>query len=352
MEKFAWKMKKELRYTILVISLIALSFASCKNITLENTSDETQQSTNTDTSSSNLRKVTFLPYWVINAQFAGFYAGKELGIFKKYGIDLDIINFQPFYTSNELIKTGEADFAAIWLVNAIELKASGVDIVNIAQFSSRSSLMLVTKKSSGINEIQDMNNKRLGTWSGYELQPTTLFKKFHLNVEIVPIGSTNNLFLNDCIDITAANWFDEYHSIINSGYNPEELNTFFFADYGLNFLEDGIYCLSTTLQNDPKLCVDFIKATAESWTFAFNNPEKAIDIVVAFAQQANIPVNRIHQRWMLDRYRDLYFATGKTTTELSVKDYMFAAKVMKESNLIQEIVPYEDFFKHYTNYSR
>jgi NitT/TauT family transport system substrate-binding protein len=345
-------MKKELRYTILVISIIALNFASCKNTTFDNASDETPLSQNTDTSSSNLRKVTFLPYWVINAQFAGFYAGKELGIFKKYGIDLEIIDFQPFYTSNELLRTGEADFAAIWLVNAIGVKASGVDIVNIAQFSSRSSLMLVTKKSSGINEIEDMNNKRLGVWQGFELQPVTLFKKFHLNVELISIGSTNNLFLHDGVDITAANWFDEYHSIINSGYNPDELNTFFFADYGLNFLEDGIYCLSTTLSKDPKLCADFVKATAESWTFAFNNPEKAIDIVIACAQKANIPVNKVHQRWMLDRYRDLYFSTGKTTTELSVKDYMFAAKVMKESNMIQEIVPYEDFFKHYTNFSR
>jgi len=345
-------MKRKTGFAILTIVILSMCLPFCKNHPPDNNEAENLPSGLTDTATSGLRKVTFLPYWVINAQFAGFYAGKELGIFKKYGIDLEIINFQPFYTSNELIKTGEADFAAIWLVNAIELKASGVDIVNIAQFSSRSSLMLVTKKSSGINEIQDMNNKRLGIWSGYELQPTTFFKKFHLNVEIVPIGSTNNLFLNDCIDITAANWFDEYHSIINSGYNPEELNTFFFADYGLNFLEDGIYCLSSTLKNDPQLCVDFINATAESWTFTFNNPEKAIDIVVAAAQKANMPVNRIHQKWMLDRYRDLYFGNGKTTTILSKEDYMFAAKVMHESNLIQEITPYEEFFRHYTNYSR
>ena len=344
-------MKKKTGLKILTIVILSMCLPFCKNLPFDNKESETKSPGNVATADSGLRKVTFLPYWVVNAQFAGFYLGKEMGIYKKYGIDLDIINFQPFYSSPELLRTGEADFTALWLVNAIGVKASGIDIVNIAQFSSRSSLMLVTKKTSGITELQDMNNKRVGVWSGFELQPMTLFKKFHLNVEIVPIGSTNNLFLNDGVEITAANWFDEYHSIINSGYNPDELNTFFFADYGLNFLEDGIYCLSSTLKQDPKLCADFIKATAESWTYAFANPDKAIDIVVAKAQESKMPVNRIHQYWMLNRYRDLYFATGKTTTELSEKDYLFAAKVMKESNLITEIIPFKDFYKHYSNFS-
>ncbi len=190
-----------------------------------------------------LRPVRFLPYWVVNAQFAGYYVALEKGIYEKYGIRMEIIPFKPFLTSNDLVKNGEVDFMGMWLVNAIELRANGTDIVNIAQLSSRSSAMLITKKKSGIDTIEKMEGKRAGTWSGFEMQPRAFFSKHNLHVEIVSIGSTNNLFLMDGIDITMANWFDEYHTIINSGYDPDELNVFFFADYGLNFLEDGIYCL-------------------------------------------------------------------------------------------------------------
>jgi NitT/TauT family transport system substrate-binding protein len=49
-------------------------------------------------------------------------------------------------------------------------------------------------------------------------------------------------------------WYNEYHTIINSGYDPEELNTFFFADYGLNFPEDGIYCSGELYRNNPEIC--------------------------------------------------------------------------------------------------
>jgi len=330
-----------------LIGCFTLILSACK---FKPAAEENQNANlpfNTDTFRTEKRKVTFLPYWVANAQFAGYYVAKESGIYDKFGIDLEIIPYQPYITSYDLVKTGKVDFAALWLVNAIQVRTSGIDIVNIAQFSNRSSLMLLTRKSDGINKLEDMNNKRAGIWSGFELQPKALFSKYNLNVTIIPIGSTNNLFLKGGVDIMAANWFDEYHSIINSGYNPEDLNVFFFADYGLNFLEDGIYCLSEKKKQYPDLCADFVKATMEGWRLAFENPEKAIDIVVAYSQKSNIPVNRVHQRWMIDRYRDLYFRNGQFSATLSENDYLFAGEILKESGQISWIPPFKSFYKPY-----
>lgn len=340
-------MRKHKRFLSLMVVCIVLPFlSSCKkNAVTTDFQDVLTDESSVD--SDSLRKASFLPYWVSTAQFAGYFVAKEMGIYKKFGIDLEIIPYQPFYTSSDLIKNGKADFAALWLINALQLRESGVEIVNIAQFSTRSSCMLVTKKSSGIDKIEKMNNEKLGVWVGFELQPQTLFKKYKLNVEIIPIGSTNNLFLKDGVKITIANWFDEYHSIINSGYDSTELNTFFFADYGLNFLEDGIYCLSDKMKKDPKLCSDFVKATAEGWRIAFENQDKALDIVIAYAKKSNLPVNRIHQKWMLERYKDLYYHNNQFSTLLSKKDYFFAANILFENGQISKVQPWEDFFMHY-----
>jgi len=294
-----------------------------------------------------IRNITFLPYWVASAQFAGYYVAKEMGIYKKYGININIIPYQASNSNTNLIKKGQYDFAALWLTNALELKSSGADIVNIAQLSSRSSLMLITKKKSGIKALKDMNGKKAGIWKGYELQPQVLFKKYQLDVTTIPIGSTNNLFLMDAVDITNANWFDEYHSIINSGINPEELNTFFFADYGLNFLEDGIYCSAEKQNKDPQLCADFVNATLEGWKYAFNNPEMAVDIVQRYAENDKIPINKTHQYWMLERYKDLYIPKGKTfiNTSLSTKDYLFVCNILKDYRLINEVPSFALFYK-------
>jgi NitT/TauT family transport system substrate-binding protein len=338
---------KRAYFIFLIIGVISISLVSCKARHAIEIEEETPANNNIHYSGKTLRKVTFLPYWVPTAQFAGYFVAKETGIYEKYGIDLEIIPFQPYYTSYNLMKTGGADFATLWLSSAIKIKTSGIDIVNIAQFSTRSSLMLISKKSSGIDKIEKMNKKKAGIWIGFELQPITLFKKYNLDVRLIPIGSTNNLFLKDGVDITVASWFDEYHSIINSGYDAEELNTFFFADYGLNFLEDGIYCLSDTMKRNPGLCADFVNATMEGWNKVFENPEKAIDIVVKYAKKSNIPVNRIHQQWIIDRYRDLYYHNGKYTTTLNKKDYLSTCRILKEGGEISNIPPFETFYMPY-----
>ncbi len=297
-----------------------------------------------------LKKITVYPYWVTTCQFAGFYVGKEKGIFKKHGIDLEIMEYKPFVTTNDIIKQKQADFAILWLVNAIQLRSSGINIVNIAQFSTRSSLMLLAKKSSGIKTIQDLNGKRVGIWDGYDLQPRALFAKYKLNANIVPIGSTNNLFLQGGVDATNANWFDEYHAIINSGYNEDELVKFFFADYGLNFLEDGLYCLEDKLKEDPVTCVEFVKASMESWVYALNNPDTSVAVVVRTLRNMNKTANRSHQKWMIERYQDLYLPKGKTNlnTSLSETDYLSNARILLQSKEISSIPPFREFYRPYT----
>ncbi|MBP7496639.1 MAG: ABC transporter substrate-binding protein [Bacteroidales bacterium] len=329
---------------ILVIILFSCNQGKNKN-SLQDDKDTT------DRAKSINKKVVFIPYWVATAQFAGYYVANEKGIYEKYGLSLVIKPYLSSEASENIIKKGGFDFAVLWLANAIELKDQGADLINITQLSTRSSLMLLTKKSTGINTIKAMDGKRAGIWKGYEMLPQALFKKNKIKVNIIPIGSTNNLFLNDAVEITNANWFDEYHSIINSGINEDELNTFFFSEYGFNFLEDGLYCSSYLLNKKPKLCSDFVKETLEGWNYAFNNIEEAIDIVVKYAERDKVPVNRIHQKWMLARYKDLYMSNGSNhiNTALNKKDYNNVAFILFENNFIQKIQPYNQFYKPLIN---
>ena len=337
------------KFPLVLIIMVGFAFVlnSCRDSSRKVQENDVPASQQSVSETKNLRHIEFLPYWVPSVQFAGYYMAVEKGIYAKYGMDVHIIPYIPFITTNDLIKQGKVDFAALWLLNAVELKASGTDIVNIAQPSARSSLMLVTKKKSGIDSIEKMNGKKCGIWSGYELQPRSLFRKYKIDCQLIPIGSTNNLFLMDGVDITAANWFDEYHTLINSGLNPDEMNTFFFADLGLNFLEDGIYCSSEMRKNEPDLCRDFVKATFEGWKYAFEHPDETIDFVISILQKARLPVNKVHQKWMLDRYRDLYYPGENPSfnTVLKHEDYDFVGKALKDGNLIREIPSFDSFYQ-------
>ena len=60
---------------------------------------------------SNLKKVTFIPQWTPQAQFAGYYVALDMGIYEKYGIDLKMVRGGPDSPSIDFLKDGKSDFA-------------------------------------------------------------------------------------------------------------------------------------------------------------------------------------------------------------------------------------------------
>jgi len=294
-----------------------------------------------------LKKATFLPQWKPQAQFAGFYVAKEKGSYERHGIDLTLLQGGPASPSSAFLAEGKADFTTMWLSNAIRMRASGQGIINIGQIMQRSALMLLTKKSTGIHRPEDINGKKVGLWGeDFQIQPKAFLKKYNLHVKVIPQSFSVNLFLRDGVEVASAMWYNEYHTILNAGVNPEELTPFFFHDYGLNFPEDGIYALEKTFNKDPALSCAFVKATIEGWSYAFVHPDEALDIVLRVMVQAKIPANRMHQKWMLNRMKDLISPPDHRGRigMLEPSDYQRVAGELKESGLIGGIPDYRSFF--------
>ena len=302
-----------------------------------------------------LKKASLIPQWVPQAQFAGYYVAKEQGIYEKHGIDLTIIPGGPECQPSDLLKNRKAHFATMWLCSGIQMRAEGTNVVNLAQMMQRSALMLVAKKSSGINTPLDMNGKKVGLWGPiFQIQPRAFFKKYNLQVKVVRQSYSVNLFLRDGVDVASAMWYNEYHTILNSGLNPDELVTFFFHEHGLNFPEDGIYTLQDTFSRDPQLCKAFVMASIEGWRYAFAHPEKTLDIVMENLRKEHIPARRVHQKWMLERMKDLILPYDSLvpTGSLQIEDYQQVTNSLKDHGLIKEIPEFNSFYRKCSTYDQ
>jgi NitT/TauT family transport system substrate-binding protein len=294
-----------------------------------------------------LRKVRFMPNWNLNSQFAAYYVGKELGIFKKYGIDIEILSYNPSKDFTEEFKKNKVDFAVLWLSNAIEANKKNAEIVNIAQFSRKSSVMFVTKKKNKINRIEDFTGKKVAIWHDFQNQAKVFFKRNKVELEIIPFVNSLNLFYSDGVEIINANYFDEYNSILNSGYDSTDLTVFFMADYGVNLLEDGLYCKNSLLKTDSELCIDFANATISSWNYVFKNKDESIEIIEKIMKANNRPFNKSHQKWMLNKFEEIYTKNGKININLLEKDYLNNASILTDEMEINKIQPYSEFYKPY-----
>jgi len=293
---------------------------------------------------TNLQKVRLGVHWQPQAQFAGYYIGIEKSIYKKYGLDIELFHASPSITSQEMLLDGKVDYASMFLSTAMYLRSNDEPIVNICQLSQHSAQLLVTKDTT-INKPEDLNGKKIGVWrSGFDELLRALVKKYDLKIEYVPINSTINLFLFGGIDVQTVMWYNEYHTILNAGINKDELNTLFFADFGFDIPEDGIYCLEKNLNKET--IRKFKKATLEAWDYTFAHREEAIDLVEKEMALKHVPFNKAHQNWMLDRMYDLFKVKneGDQPGELLKVDFQDAFYLFNYIGEIENKINYEDFY--------
>lgn len=290
---------------------------------------------------------TLVLHWVPQAQFAGYYVACDMGIYEKHGINVTIIPGGPNVSVSDCMKSGKADFGTTFLLNATKLHARGLPMVNIAQISRRSALMLVAKKSNGINNPEDLNGKKIGIYKeDFSDVPLAFIKDAKLDVKIIPIATGIHIFLHGATDVTNVMWYNEYHTILNCGYNPDELAIFYMSDYGFNVPEDGIYCLRSTYEANPEICRKIVEATIEGWRYAFDHPAEALDIVIEKMKAAHIPANLAHQQWMLARMQDIFLPDGQSefTTYLTKDVYEMSGKILIENGSVTELPKYENFY--------
>lgn len=296
-----------------------------------------------------MKYATFVPQWTPQAQFAGYYVALEKGFYRDNNLEVNVLRGGPDRPSAEWLKKGAADFATMFLSTAILERAKGNKLINIGQIVTKSSQVLIAKKSSGINCWQDMNGKKAGLWGAeLSIMPVALFRRLGLHVTVVPQSSTVNLFLRGGVDLVSAMWYNEYHSILSAGVEPEELTVIRLSNVGFNLPEDGIYCLEGTFKKDPPASCRFVSASLQGWKYAFDHPEEALDIVMRYVREANVPTNRQHQMWMLDKMREVINIPPSALypAPLKEEDYISVAGELMSSGIIEDIPNHSDFHKN------
>ena len=295
-----------------------------------------------------LTKVSLVPQWIPQAQFAGYMMALEKGFYRDAGLDLTLLRGGPDNLPFEALSSGRATFCTGWLSTGIQQRSGGIRVINLGQIVQRSALMLIAKKSSGITSPLELHGKRVGLWEGdFRIQPLAFFRRNNLMVEMVPLYSTANLFLKGGVDAMSAMWYNEYHTILNCGLNEDELTFFFLSDFGLNFPEDGIYCLEDTYRADPKACERVVEASLKGWLYAFEHQDETLNVVMKYCDEAHTGTNRAHQKWMLARMKDLILPNGDKSGlgKLKPRDYSRVAGILLDLNLINHIPPIAEFYR-------
>ena len=289
--------------------------------------------------------------WRPQAQFAGYIVAKEKGFFAEEGApNVELRWYREGDPPMKLVADGKVDFCTGWLSQAIKLRAEGVKIVNVGQIMQESTLMLVAWRRLGIVKPQDMTGRNVGLWGAdFDVPALALFKKFGVHPNIVPQSYSITPFLRRAVHVASAMYYNEYHKLMEAGVQAEEIQTFFYPDYGLNFPEDGLYCTDATRLGRAKVCSAVVSASIKGWAYAAKNEVETLDLVMEYCKGAQLATNRNHQRWMLRTVlSSIQHRVGPDPARwgaLLKEDYENVAKALCDLRFIRVSPPFDDLYK-------
>jgi len=291
-------------------------------------------------------KVALCLQWVHQAQFAGFYVAQDAGIYRRYGLQVEIRPGGPQIDPLTELGAGRCRFATAWLSEALDRRARGMPLVHLAQLIQRSALMLVTFADGQVKTLQDLRGRRVGLWPRqFAVPPRALFARLGVKVREVRQGVSMAPFLARAVVAATAMAYNEYHQLFQAGIDSSELRVFEFAKLGLNFPEDGLYTLDSTWRKNPELCRRFVAASLAGWRRALARPAEALTAVMRRIDPHRSSSNLSHQRYMLRTIERLMtFRVGMAGLgRLSRRDFDQVNRVLVDQGLISAPVPAEGF---------
>ena len=278
--------------------------------------------------------LVFSPHWLPQAQFAGYYMAQAKGYYQEAGLEVSIKHPSASVQATQMLLSGEADVISLFLMTGMKVAGANPGLVHIAQMSQHASMVLVTKKSSGIDALEKLNGKRVAIWkSGFDETPKSLMIERKIDVEWIPVLSSVNLFTTGGVEAMTVMWYNEYDQIVNCGIDEEEMNSFFLKDYGYDIPEDALFCLVDSLRTKKEALAAFAKASVKGWEYASAHKEETLDTVIRIMREHHIPANRAHQSWMLDKVVTLMEPETKQVEKgvIAPSDFEKAGEVLVRS---------------------
>ncbi|MCR4764831.1 MAG: ABC transporter substrate-binding protein [Bacteroidaceae bacterium] len=288
------------------------------------------------------RTIVFTPQWTPQAQFAGYYAAKELGLYEIYGLNVRIEHPTTTYSAMERMRDNVSNATTLQLVQAMEIIDNGIPLVNILQTSMNAGTAFVSKKGTTPLHLQ---GGRVGLWAaGFDQLPLAVNVKEELGYEWVRIASNVNLFVSGDLDAITVMTYNEYYQLLQAGLELTEENVYRFCDSDYNIPEDGVYMTRDFYQKNPNVAKAFAAATKMGWEWAAANPEKALDMVMKYVDEGHVSTNRTMQRLMLQEIIRLQKdkETGEQAFLLKEEMVKKASDLMYSNGLISSKLSYQD----------
>jgi ABC-type nitrate/sulfonate/bicarbonate transport system substrate-binding protein len=233
-----------------------------------------------------LRKVTFTQPWLPDGSNMFIYVAKNLGFFKKRGIDVEISRGYGSIAAAEAVGSGKFNFGMPAVLAGIQQTVQGLPLTYIGVIEYDSTMGIVTLADSSIKTPKDLEGRKLGStvtsgeypFIDHYLQKAGVdpskVQRLQLDAQI-----RNRALITKQVDAISAFAGSSIPSIAAQGI---ETRFFPYSAVGIESYGLALVTQPQTIAADPSLCQAVVDASLEGLVFTLKDPEAGLD---AFARE-------------------------------------------------------------------
>lgn len=284
-------------------------------------------------------KLTVLLDWFANPDHAPLFVAEQQGYFKEAGLDVNLIGPADPSDPPKLVAADKADIAITYEPQFIEQVEQGLPLIRIATLIDKPLSCLAVLKSSGINTISDLKNKKIGYSSGGVASSAlkTMLNNNHVdlkNVELINVhyDLTQALLSKKLDAVTGMMRTFEVIQLELAG-NPARI--FLPEKNGVPTYSELILVVNKKNIHDPRF-PKFIAAMQKGADYLQKNPDVSWKLFVKSHPELNDTLNQ--RAWVATLP---YFA--KNPAEFNAQEWLAFVKYLQKEGLIKQVRPITDY---------
>jgi ABC-type nitrate/sulfonate/bicarbonate transport system substrate-binding protein len=289
-------------------------------------------------------KVVVRLKWVHQAQFAGFYAAEQKGLYRRVGLEVDVRPGGVDFPAIQMVASGSEEFGVTGADQVLLARDKGVPVVAVATIYRQTPFVLFALKKSGISAMKDLAGKTVGVKLGgneeltYRAMVTSAGLRGDRPREI-PVKFDISPFLAGKVDVWPGYLINE---VIAAQEKGAEVNIIRPSDYNINFYADTIFTTESVIEKNPDLVKRFVRATMAGWQYAVDHPDEAAALGLKHSPQLVLGHETSMMRASIPLLRPTQQPLGKMQLEewRSLDDQLVALGLLKRK---------ADIYKAFTN---
>lgn len=284
------------------------------------------------------QKLTIILDWFINPDHAPLIVAQQQGFFKQQNLDVEFISPADPADATKLVAAKKADIGINYAPELIRHVNNDIPVIRIGTLINHPLNCLAALKESGINKIDDLKGKRIGTGGGLtDLLLKVMLEKRKLSlrdVEIINIhyNLTQGLLTGKVDAVTGLMRNFEVPQIELAG---KKTVTFFPEENGIPNYDELIFIANADRQHDPCFA-RFLTAIKAGTAYLRAHPQETWEAYAKAYPESNNEVNR--RAWFATIP---FFATDPAA--LNVNEWEKFAKFMQQHQFITQIKPISSY---------